>query len=281
MDADPRGLSGEWARYQRHHSEPPPPDLAGFVDRFWTVDWDYARPFLQKIVPYPQVHLTGEPGVGPLRISGPASRFVTRELHGRGRVVGVAFRPGTARALAGVPVATLADRRVPAGAPFDGPGPPDVDGLAERLRAVLPPDGPDRAARDAHDLVAAVVADRELTRVDRHGGYSVRSLQRIFHEHVGLGPKWVIRRYRLHEVTELMAGGCARPLGRGRRHARVHRPGPPLPGLRRSVRGAADRLRAPLRTSRACRPGPAVRRLRPGAAILIVDGAPPRGGGTR
>ncbi|WP_060575196.1 MULTISPECIES: DUF6597 domain-containing transcriptional factor [unclassified Pseudonocardia] len=211
MDADPRGLSGEWARYQRHHSEPPPPDLAGFVDRFWTVGWDYARPFLQKIVPYPQVHLTGEPGVGPLRISGPASRFVTRELHGRGRVVGVAFRPGTARALAGVPVATLADRRVPAGAPFDGPGPPDVDGLAERLRAVLPPDGPDRSARDAHDLVAAVVADRELTRVDRlarHGGYSVRSLQRIFHEHVGLGPKWVIRRYRLHEVTELMAGGA-------------------------------------------------------------------------
>lgn len=29
----------------------------------------------------------------------------------------------------------------------------------------------------------------------------------LFHDHVGVGPKWVIRRYRLHEVTELMAAG--------------------------------------------------------------------------
>lgn len=29
-----------------------------------------------------------------------------------------------------------------------------------------------------------------------------------FAEHVGIGPKWVIRRYRLHEVTERMAAGA-------------------------------------------------------------------------
>jgi AraC-like DNA-binding protein len=39
-------------------------------------------------------------------------------------------------------------------------------------------------------------------------GLSVRGLQRLFAEHVGIGPKWVIRRYRLHEVTERMATGA-------------------------------------------------------------------------
>ena len=29
-----------------------------------------------------------------------------------------------------------------------------------------------------------------------------RSLQRLFSEYVGVSPKWVIRRYRLHELIE-------------------------------------------------------------------------------
>ena len=38
---------------------------------------------------------------------------------------------------------------------------------------------------------------------------SVRGLQRLFAEYVGIGPKWVIRRYRLHEVTARMAADGA------------------------------------------------------------------------
>jgi transcriptional regulator GlxA family with amidase domain len=43
-----------------------------------------------------------------------------------------------------------------------------------------------------------------VTRVERLAGelgLSMRGLQRLFAEYVGIGPKWVIRRYRLHEVT--------------------------------------------------------------------------------
>ena len=40
-------------------------------------------------------------------------------------------------------------------------------------------------------------------------GLSKRGLQRLFAEYVGIGPKWVIRRYRLHEVTARMAAGGA------------------------------------------------------------------------
>ncbi len=36
---------------------------------------------------------------------------------------------------------------------------------------------------------------------------SVRSLQRLFKEYVGVPPKWVIRRYRLHELVERLHSG--------------------------------------------------------------------------
>jgi transcriptional regulator GlxA family with amidase domain len=38
-------------------------------------------------------------------------------------------------------------------------------------------------------------------------GLSVRALQRAFHRHVGVSPKWVIRRARVQEAAERVALG--------------------------------------------------------------------------
>lgn len=76
------------------------------------------------------------------------------------------------------------------------------------LRRYAPPR--DSAADDVADIVAEIAATPELTRVDDLADRrrtNVRRLQRLFAEYVGVGPKWVIRRYRLHEVTERMARG--------------------------------------------------------------------------
>ena len=76
------------------------------------------------------------------------------------------------------------------------------------LRARLP--RPDPLAEQAAAIVARIQAEPQLTRVDavaRSAGLGVRRLQRLFAEYVGLGPKWVIRRYRLHEVGERLAAG--------------------------------------------------------------------------
>lgn len=57
-----------------------------------------------------------------------------------------------------------------------------------------------------------IIAEPGITRVDMlaaESDTSVRGLQRLFAEHVGVGPKWVIRRYRLHEVTQRMAARAA------------------------------------------------------------------------
>jgi AraC-like DNA-binding protein len=39
-------------------------------------------------------------------------------------------------------------------------------------------------------------------------GLSARALQRLFRRHVGVGPKWTLRRFRIHEAAERLAGGA-------------------------------------------------------------------------
>jgi AraC-like DNA-binding protein len=42
----------------------------------------------------------------------------------------------------------------------------------------------------------------------------MRRLQRLFSDYVGVGPKWVIRRYRLHEAAARAADGAGLDLVR-------------------------------------------------------------------
>lgn len=211
---DPRGLAGAWRRFQRHGFPAPSPELAPFVDHFWAVDWDYDEPYRQVIAPLPRVHLTFRDDEPP-QVSGVATAHVVKELHGVGRVVGVAFRPGGFRPFLGSSVSALTDRTVPA---RDVPGlPPHPTGRTvadvERWLQTAVPE-PDPTARWVAEVVADVAADPALTRVDALAarcGTSVRGLQRVFAEYVGVGPKWVIRRYRLREVTERMAEGPVAP----------------------------------------------------------------------
>ena len=37
---------------------------------------------------------------------------------------------------------------------------------------------------------------------------NTRALQRLFAKYVGVSPKWVIQRYRLHEAAEQLASGA-------------------------------------------------------------------------
>ena len=43
-------------------------------------------------------------------------------------------------------------------------------------------------------------------------GVSLRTLQRLFRDYVGVSPKWVIRRYRLQEAATRLAQGLDQPL---------------------------------------------------------------------
>jgi AraC-like DNA-binding protein len=209
VSRDPRELNSAWRRFQRHDFPAPSPALAVHVDHFVVVSWDYAEPYRQKIVPYPNVHLTFRDG--DATVHGVSSGYQIKVLDGRGGMLGVTFRPGAFRPFLRASVATITDRSIDATEVFGGalPDPVDVATVEEFLLANLPE--PDPRAGEAADIVARIAAKPELTRVDAlaaHTGISVRGLQRLFAEYVGVGPKWVIRRYRLHEVTERLAKGA-------------------------------------------------------------------------
>jgi AraC-like DNA-binding protein len=59
--------------------------------------------------------------------------------------------------------------------------------------------------------VRTVADDPGITRVEglaERLALSVRRLQRLFERYVGVGPKRVIRRYRLHEAAQRVAQGA-------------------------------------------------------------------------
>ena len=76
------------------------------------------------------------------------------------------------------------------------------------LRARLP--APDGNVLVIDRIVRAMLEQPEIARVEdlaRHHGMSARSLQRLFRAYVGVSPKWVLKRQRLHEAAERLADG--------------------------------------------------------------------------
>jgi AraC-like DNA-binding protein len=206
---DVRELAGAWRTFQQHAYRQPSPELEPFVERYWVVSWDYREPYRQLIVPYPNVHLTFQDGAA--RVQGVCSGHQVRVLEGRSGVFGVAFRPGCFRPFLRASVSTIRDRQFDAREVFDRefPETPDVASVERFLRAQLPE--ADATAERAATIVATIAANPAITRVDTLADQlstSVRALQRLFTEYVGIGPKWVIRRYRLHEVTQRLAEGA-------------------------------------------------------------------------
>ena len=54
-------------------------------------------------------------------------------------------------------------------------------------------------------MLPRIASDRSITRVAHllpAGGGTVRRLQRLFKQYVGVSPKWVIARYRIHEALD-------------------------------------------------------------------------------
>ena len=82
-------------------------------------------------------------------------------------------------------------------------------GYAESLLCSVLPER-DPLAEQVALLVSRITADPGLRRVDQlaaASGMTARSLQRLFSDYVGVSPKWVMRRARLHEAAERADSG--------------------------------------------------------------------------
>ena len=185
-----RPLTG-YARYW------PADGLAPFVEHLWTVEWDLPAPSTSEVLSHPSVQLVIETAARRgWAACTPAS--LPRHLEGKGRVLGVKFRPGGFRPLFGRAVSELTDRMIPVAEIFGGarrdwrngrlptrprtrlrrdPGVPRArhpaarpdrrsPRLGRRTHRRRPRDHPCRAARSAHRPSAAQAA-AAVRRMDR------------------------------------------------------------------------------------------------------------------
>lgn len=199
----------------------PSPELAPFLDHYWVVEWDLrGKPaHVQRTLPYPCVNLVFD--AGRTAVFGVPTGAFDYVVEDAGKVLGLRFRPGAFRAFCDRPGHALADQVLPVESVFPWGGiaaelsvlgAPDDAGMvaaaSSLLSASLPQPDPQV------ERIAAILRIAEqapgLTQVGdlaASAGIGMRALQQLFSDYVGVSPKWVIRRYRLHEAADRLANG--------------------------------------------------------------------------
>lgn len=226
------------AEYVQVRRWPASPRVSHWVENHWSLRWDLPEgaSFSSEVLPHPTCSLTVERGDHPrpalageeVVVTGVVTRRFDVEIRGSGRVAGLRFRPGGMAALSGHSARSWTDRTVAAAdvmsreivealasLDLDGDGGAIEAGMVA-VEAAFPelPEGSEADSRYARVLrvVSNMLEDRSLLAVadleERHG-VSARTLQRDFLHYVGVGPKWVLGRYRMHDVVVELDGGYA------------------------------------------------------------------------
>lgn len=213
----------------------PTEQLRGIVQWFWAVRWSLpdGAEFVQPVLSHPSANLSVGPrssrGLDDDSVEATAVGVVTtidrRRLRGAGWNVAAKLEPGAFGAFLRIDAAQLTDRIVPLDQVVDvddrqlvrlmieaSGTEQQVSALAGVLTAALEGADPHRlrAARDCAGLGSMIEHDRSIRSVAqlaRESGLGVRSLQRLFREHAGVSPLWMIRRYRLIDAADAARAG--------------------------------------------------------------------------
>jgi AraC-like DNA-binding protein len=199
----------------------PSEEMAYFVQRYWIVEWDLRGlpAHTQETLTHPCVNLVFERGKSVL--VGVETGVASDTIEGHGFVFGLKFKPGAFYPFLNAPVSTIGNKKLAPEAVF-GPditpledqifSAPDVDSIIARVEAFFRPRLPaqDDTVTLVTEMVDWIMNDSSITRVEevaQHFHFTVRSLQRLFSQYVGASPKWVIKRYRLHEAAQQLETG--------------------------------------------------------------------------
>ncbi len=221
----------EFARRVVFDEAEPTPAAARWVQRIWSVTWNLpaGAEYVSSVVPHPCVSLTVERGDGRrtgrsgdgVWLTGVMTRRFDMHTSGRGGVVGVKFHAGGFTALTGRSSRQLTDQVLPAtgflpSAARLGDLPLHATTARDALCDYVTSLG--GGVDERYDLVRSVLdllTDERITRVSHLAeacGLTERTLQRLLRDYVGVGPKWLLTRQRLHDAVSRIDAGDAEPL---------------------------------------------------------------------
>lgn len=202
--------------------------LAPWVEFHWIVEWDLreGERHLQQVMPYPNANLVFESK--QTAIHGTARGVFTRELRGRGKVHGLRFKCGGLRPWIDRPMSALTDRAMPA--IYCLPLGSDIACIESQvlrktnhretiawieglLSERCPSFDPWVDRLDA--AIRTIQADSSITTVptlQQLLGLGERALQRSFANYLGVTPKWLIQRARIHDALQILAVEQETPL---------------------------------------------------------------------
>ncbi|RPA06091.1 helix-turn-helix domain-containing protein [Gordonia sp. OPL2] len=214
--ADTSFSIGRWA---------PSPDLTDLVRRFWVPTWSVppGTTAPQRVLQYPVclVVVTADYS----RFYGPTSGLSETELTGDGWAIGTMLAPAAGSVITGGAVAEWTDRHddlsvVGGGRTLTadvralmGPDPHDpsrqheaTDLVEAWIRPMLPADDDGLLINAIVEFVENDSTVTSVTQICDRFHVTERTLQRLTQRRLGLTPKWLIQRRRLHEAAERLRG---------------------------------------------------------------------------
>lgn len=189
--------------------------LKQLVEVYWTVNWQLGdTTHLQQNIPHPSCNLTLENG--EFKLYGPVSKTFSYPLTGEGSITGVKFTPAGFYSFYQRPLSALLDMALPVGdvMPTWQNGlcqlshlTPASSELVQGLENFLLHQQPlfSDKQHQVNQWLQQIESNPELTRVEHlehEFQQSKRQLQRVLQHYVGLSPKWILRKYRMHQALD-------------------------------------------------------------------------------
>lgn len=201
-------------------------DLSDHIQNLWVVKWDLGnKKYVQENIPFPCVNISWENDIennkvdAAVILTGVWPQNYKRLLTGKGWVIGVKFRPGTFYNLLKKSVSSITGKTAQLAEAIDTFKHIPLTDLfsinsqkkqLELIHNVLRPKLGSLSEIEIkiRDCIEQIESDSSLFYKSNDladmFNVSPRQLQRIFHQYVGVGPKWIIMRSRIrHAIKRL------------------------------------------------------------------------------
>lgn len=185
------------------------PAQSEIVDLFWSIAWDLepGEVLNQKILPNPHINMVVyDEGT---YLEGVVKSYFNYTLSGKGKIFGIKFRIGGLKSLCSTDAMYFMNKKIPVEEILTQPW-HTIEKVSDKLtyvESLLKKARPyEKHGHLGEKMVEFIESQKNVTtleQISHHFNMSKRSIQRLFHDYVGVNPKWVIRMSRLREIKSI------------------------------------------------------------------------------